>query len=87
MRDVLERFGWVDVIGANRFYRTVGAAVKAYLHRENVQWPDWEDRPRGKCDLVSVLIGPSPRPPDRAGRVIIEARCSRRQTPAATQPD
>jgi MFS superfamily sulfate permease-like transporter len=47
VRDVLDRFGLVDQIGANHFYHTVGEAVKAYVHQENVQWTDWEDRPPG----------------------------------------
>jgi high affinity sulfate transporter 1 len=47
VRDVLDRFKLVDLIGANRFYRTVGEAVKAYVREEGVQWTDWEDRPSG----------------------------------------
>jgi high affinity sulfate transporter 1 len=45
VRDVLDRFRLVDLIGANRFYRTVGEAVKAYVREEGVEWTDWEDRP------------------------------------------
>jgi high affinity sulfate transporter 1 len=45
VRDVLDRFGLVDLIGANHFYRTVGEAVKAYVREESVEWTDWEDRP------------------------------------------
>ncbi len=45
VRDVLDRFRLVDLIGANRFYRTVGEAVKAYVREERVEWTDWEDRP------------------------------------------
>ena len=44
MRDVLDRFRLVDLIGANRFYRTVGEAVKAYVREEGVEWTDWEER-------------------------------------------
>ena len=45
VRDVLDRFRLVDLIGANRFYRTVGEAVKAYVREEGVEWTDWSDRP------------------------------------------
>jgi high affinity sulfate transporter 1 len=44
VRDVLDRFRLVDLIGENRFYRTVGEAVKAYVREEGVEWTDWEDR-------------------------------------------
>jgi MFS superfamily sulfate permease-like transporter len=44
VRDVLDRFRLVDLIGENRFYRPVGEAVKAYVRAEGVEWTDWEDR-------------------------------------------
>jgi high affinity sulfate transporter 1 len=44
VRDQLERFGLVDVIGRDRFYRTVGEAVKVYVAENDVPWTDWEDR-------------------------------------------
>jgi MFS superfamily sulfate permease-like transporter len=44
VRERLARFGVVDLVGAQRFYRTVGEAVHAYIAAEHVDWVDWEDR-------------------------------------------
>ena len=45
VRDQLARYGLVERIGPDRFYRTNGEAVKAYVAAEGVPWVDWEDRP------------------------------------------
>lgn len=45
VRDRLARYGLVDRIGPDRFYRTIGQAVKTYVKEEGVDWVDWEDRP------------------------------------------
>jgi MFS superfamily sulfate permease-like transporter len=44
VRERLDRFGLVERFGRDRFYRTVGEAVHAYLAEEDVPWTDWEDR-------------------------------------------
>jgi high affinity sulfate transporter 1 len=44
VRERLERYGMVDRLGADRFYRTVGEAVKAYVRATGTTWVDWEDR-------------------------------------------
>jgi high affinity sulfate transporter 1 len=44
VRERLHRFGLVERIGADRFYRTVGEAVHAYVDTTGVPWTDWEDR-------------------------------------------
>jgi high affinity sulfate transporter 1 len=44
VRDQLQRFGLVDQIGAEHFYRTIGQAVHAYVDAEQVDWTDWEER-------------------------------------------
>jgi high affinity sulfate transporter 1 len=44
VRDRLARFGLVDAIGPDHFYRTMGEAVHAYVEQEHVDWIDWEDR-------------------------------------------
>lgn len=44
VREILERAGLVEQIGHERFYRTIGEAVRAYLAEEPVEWVDWEDR-------------------------------------------
>jgi high affinity sulfate transporter 1 len=44
VRERLDRYGLVQAIGPDRFYRTIGEAVKAYVATENVAWTDWEDR-------------------------------------------
>jgi high affinity sulfate transporter 1 len=44
VRDQLQRFGLVEQIGAEHFYRTIGQAVHAYIDAEDVEWTDWEER-------------------------------------------
>jgi MFS superfamily sulfate permease-like transporter len=44
VRERLGRFGLVERFGRDRFYRTVGEAVHAYLAEEKVSWTDWENR-------------------------------------------
>ena len=44
VRERLDRFGLVERIGADRFYRTVGEAVRVYVTTSGVAWTDWEDR-------------------------------------------
>jgi MFS superfamily sulfate permease-like transporter len=48
VRERLERYGLVDVVGREHFYRTIGEAVKAYVAAEEVSWTDWEDRKQGE---------------------------------------
>jgi high affinity sulfate transporter 1 len=45
VRERLARFGLVDLVGDQYFYRTVGEAVHAYVAAAGVEWVDWEDRP------------------------------------------
>jgi high affinity sulfate transporter 1 len=45
IRDALDSYGLVERIGEERFFRTVGQAVKAYTHHAQIDWIDWEDRP------------------------------------------
>ena len=44
LRERLARSGVVDLVGYDRFYRTVGEAVHAYVGAERVEWVDWEER-------------------------------------------
>jgi high affinity sulfate transporter 1 len=46
VKDKLERFGLLDLIGSRSFYPTVGAAVNDYLKTHPVAWSDWERRAR-----------------------------------------
>jgi high affinity sulfate transporter 1 len=41
--DTLRRFGFVERVGADRFYLTLGVAVRAYVTATGVPWQDWED--------------------------------------------
>lgn len=43
VKDRLERYGLVDSLGSDRFFPTVGVAVKAYVREAGVGWTDWED--------------------------------------------
>ena len=44
VRDQLDAYGLVERVGRSRFSRTVGEAVKDYVHTHEVAWQDWEDR-------------------------------------------
>ncbi len=44
VRDRLRDYGIEAVIGADRFFPTIGVAVNAYLDETGVDWLDWEDR-------------------------------------------
>jgi high affinity sulfate transporter 1 len=43
VRDVLVRFGLVEDIGKERFYPTLGVAVRRFVEEFDVDWVDWED--------------------------------------------
>lgn len=43
VKDRLERYGLMKRIGRERFYPTVGTAVKAYIDHAGVPWVDWEE--------------------------------------------
>ena len=45
MRDRLRAFGLVEQIGQNRFYQTLGQAVRSHVEETGVPWIDWEDEP------------------------------------------
>ena len=42
VKDKLKRFGLFEQFGADRFYPTLGEAVKAHLESHAVEWVDWE---------------------------------------------
>lgn len=44
VRERLESYGLVDLIGADHFARTTGEGVRAYVSDADVDWTDWEDR-------------------------------------------
>jgi MFS superfamily sulfate permease-like transporter len=44
VRERLDRYGLVERVGPDRFYRTIGEAVKAYVRETGTTWVDWEDR-------------------------------------------
>jgi high affinity sulfate transporter 1 len=48
VRQRLEGYGLVGLVGLDHFYRTIGEVVKAYVAAEHVPWTDWEDREQGK---------------------------------------
>jgi MFS superfamily sulfate permease-like transporter len=43
--DKLRLFGFVEQVGADRLFPTVGVAVRAYIDATGVPWHDWEDEP------------------------------------------
>ena len=45
--DTLRRFGFVERVGRDRLYLTLGVAVRAYVTATGVPWRDWEDEPGG----------------------------------------
>jgi high affinity sulfate transporter 1 len=46
VRDHLVPYGIVDRVGPDRFYRTVGQAVKSYVADTGAHWVDWDDEAR-----------------------------------------
>jgi high affinity sulfate transporter 1 len=46
VKDKLKRFGLFKRIGETHFFPTVGAAVAGYLELNDVEWEDWEDKPK-----------------------------------------
>jgi MFS superfamily sulfate permease-like transporter len=44
VREQLEAYGLVDLIGRHNFARTTGEAVKRHVGDHQVPWVDWEDR-------------------------------------------
>jgi len=47
VKDTLRRYGLMERIGEERFYPTIGLAVRAHVAEHAVDWRDWEER-RGK---------------------------------------
>ncbi len=43
VKDRLRRFGLVESIGHERFYPTIGVAVRRYVEEHEVEWVDWEE--------------------------------------------
>ncbi len=43
MKDRLRTFGILEQIGHEKFYLTLGQAVRAYVEETGVHWIDWED--------------------------------------------
>jgi SulP family sulfate permease len=44
MKDRLRSFGFVEQIGHEKFFLTLGQAVRSYVEEYDVEWLDWEDR-------------------------------------------
>ena len=44
VREHLEDYGVIDLVGQDRLYPTIGSAVHAYVAATAVEWVDWEDR-------------------------------------------
>lgn len=72
VKDKLKRFGLFARLGEQRFFATLGEAVKRYLRSESVTWVDWEDRAEGvmaarfQGDALSDHR-PDPQPPTGQG--------------------
>jgi high affinity sulfate transporter 1 len=49
VKDRLRRYGLFDEIREERFYPTLGFAVRAYLAEHDIPWRDWEDEPETKA--------------------------------------
>ena len=44
VKDRLRRYALAARIGEDRFFPTIGVAVKAFLKTAKVPWVDWEER-------------------------------------------
>ena len=45
VRERLERYGIIRLVGEDMLYPTIGQAVHAYVRDTKVDWVDWEDEP------------------------------------------
>jgi len=45
VKDKLRLYGLMETIGEERFYPTIGLAVRAHIDEHDVEWRDWEDHP------------------------------------------
>lgn len=43
IKDRLRRFGLIERIGHERFYPTIGVAVRRFVEEHEVEWVDWEE--------------------------------------------
>jgi MFS superfamily sulfate permease-like transporter len=55
VKDRLRRFGLVERIGHERFYPTIGVAVRNFVEEHQVEWVDWEEA----GDQVPATSAPS----------------------------
>ena len=44
VKDRLRRYGLMEQVGEQRFYPTIGLAVRAHVEEHGIDWRDWEDR-------------------------------------------
>ena len=44
VKDKLRLYGLIEKVGEQRFYPTIGLAVRAHVDEHDVDWRDWEDR-------------------------------------------
>ena len=44
VRERMQAYGLVELVGADHFARTTGEGVRAYVSAAGVDWVDWEDR-------------------------------------------
>ena len=64
VRDRLRDYGVLERFGSDRFFPTLGTAVRAYVAATGVEWTDWEDEPAGEADGDEHPSLPRPgRPP------------------------
>lgn len=43
VREHLERYGLIDLVGTENLYPTIGSAVHSYVKSTRVEWTDWQD--------------------------------------------
>ena len=58
VKDRLRRYGLFERIGEERFYPTIGLAVRSYVVEHDVAWQDWEEEEREETGSVSTRRGP-----------------------------
>ncbi len=46
VRERMQAYGLVELVGADHFARTTGEGVRSYVNDAGVEWIDWEDRAR-----------------------------------------
>ena len=62
IKDQLTKFAFIEQIGREKFYPTLGVAVRRFVEETGVAWVDWEDEIAAASDVIpttdAAIINP-----------------------------